>query len=342
MKTIKVLIVDDSSFMRKLLRDILEAHPEIKIVGMAKNGEEAMEMNELLDPDVITMDVEMPVMNGIKAVQKIMSSKPKPIIMLSAHTRENARITIEALEKGAFDFVPKPGGEVSANLINISEEIAGKVKAAYYANLPALKKTVHSSKIEKPKLTTSLKTVVIASSTGGPKALSYIIPQIPKDFTAPIIVVQHMPEGFTSAFAERLKSISKLNVKEAEDGEKISLGNVYIAPAGFHTIINEEEKILLTRDKPIHGVRPAADKTMVSAANVFLNNTIGIVLTGMGKDGAVGVKRIKAVGGKNISQDENTSIIYGMPKAAYETGCVDEVLPLEKIPEGLIRMVSDD
>ncbi len=342
MKTIKVLIVDDSSFMRKLLRDILEAHPEIKVVGMAKNGEEAIQLNETLEPDVITMDVEMPVMNGIEAVQKIMESNPKPIIMLSAHTRENAKITIEALEKGAFDFVPKPGGEVSTNLINISEEITEKIKAAYYANLPALRESVYLSKIEKPRVSSSQKVVVIASSTGGPKALSYIIPKIPKDFNSPIIVVQHMPEGFTSAFAERLKSISKLNVKEAEDGDTIKRGNIYIAPSGFHTIINEEEKIVLTRDKPIHGVRPAADKTMVSAANVFLNNTIGVVLTGMGKDGAVGVKRIKAVGGKNIAQDEKTSIIYGMPKAAYETGCVDEVLPLEKIPEGLLRMVSDD
>lgn len=342
MKLIKVLIVDDSSFMRKLLRDILEANPEIKVVGMAKNGEEAVQMNDLLNPDVITMDVEMPVMNGIEAVKKIMSTNPKPIIMLSAHTRDNAKITIEALENGAFDFVPKPGGEVSTNLIKISEEIAEKVKAAYYANLHALKESSYNVNIEKTRVSSSIKAVVIASSTGGPKTLSYIIPKLPKNLEAAILVVQHMPEGFTSAFSERLKSISKLNVKEAEDGDKIKIGNVYIAPAGFHTIINEEEKIVLTTDKPIHGVRPAADKTMVSAANVFLKNTIGVVLTGMGKDGAVGVKRIKAVGGKNISQDEKTSIIYGMPKAAFETGCIDEVLPLEEIPEALIRLVEND
>ncbi len=342
MKTIRVLVVDDSSFMRKLLRDILEAHPDIKIVGMAANGKEAVQMNEELDPDVITMDVEMPVMNGIEAVQKIMSSKPKPIIMLSAHTRENARITIESLEKGAIDFVPKPGGEVSADLIKISEEIVEKIKTAYFANIPALKEMLKPQKVLRKMPTSGNKTVVIASSTGGPKAISYIIPKLPEDLNASILVVQHMPEGFTSAFAERLRSISKIKVKEAGDGEKIEPGNVYIAPSGFHTIVSEEERIVLTKDKPIHGVRPAADKTMVSAANVFLNNTIGVVLTGMGKDGAVGVKRIKAVGGKNIAQDETTSVIYGMPKAAFETGCVDEVLPLEEIPSGLIRMISDD
>jgi|UniRef100_A0A7C4Y5C9 two-component system chemotaxis response regulator CheB len=342
MKMIKVLIVDDSSFMRKLLRDILEANPDIKIVGMAKNGEEAIEMNETLNPDVITMDVEMPVMNGIEAVEKIMKTNPKPIIMLSAHTKENAKITMEALEKGAFDFIPKPGGEVSLNLLNISEEITEKIKAAYYANLPALKEIKYTpTKFIKPMVST-FKVVVIGSSTGGPKALSYIIPKIPREFEAPIIVVQHMPEGFTTAFAERLNSISNINVKEIEDGEEIKSGNIYIAPSGFHTIVNEEQRFLLTRDKPIHGVRPAVDKTMVSAANVFLHNTIGVILTGMGKDGAIGVRRIKAVGGKVISQDEKTSVIYGMPKAAFETGCVDEVLPLEKIPEGLIRMVSGD
>jgi len=342
MKMIKVLIVDDSSFMRKLLRDILEANPDIKIVGMAKNGEEAIEMNETLNPDVITMDVEMPVMNGIEAVEKIMKTNPKPIIMLSAHTKENAKITMEALEKGAFDFIPKPGGEVSLNLLNISEEITEKIKAAYYANLPALKEIKYTpTKFIRPMVST-FKVVVIGSSTGGPKALSYIIPKIPREFEAPIIVVQHMPEGFTTAFAERLNSISNINVKEIEDGEEIKSGNIYIAPSGFHTIVNEEQRFLLTRDKPIHGVRPAVDKTMVSAANVFLHNTIGVILTGMGKDGAIGVRRIKAVGGKVISQDEKTSVIYGMPKAAFETGCVDEVLPLEKIPEGLIRMVSGD
>ena len=339
-KKIKVLVVDDSAFMRKMLREILSSDPDIEVIGVARNGKEAIEKVNLLSPDVITMDVEMPVMTGIQAVEKIMKQKPTPIIMVSAYTVENASITFEALDRGALDFVTKPGGPISIRLQDVKEKIIEKVKAVSHVNVKALRPPLKRRERLEALPGDMEKLVVIASSTGGPKALSYIIPRLPGDLRAGILVVQHMPEGFTRPFAERLDKLSKLTVKEAEEGEKIASSVVYIAPSGYHMKIGEEWIIHLTKDAPMHGVRPAADITMLSAASVSGKSTIGVVLTGMGKDGSMGVREIKARGGMVIAQDKKTSVIFGMPKAAINTGCVDEVLPLEDIPEGIVNMVA--
>ena len=340
MKKIKVLVVDDSAFMRKMLREILSSDPDIEVIGVARNGKEAIEKVNLLSPDVITMDVEMPVMTGIQAVEKIMKQKPTPIIMVSAYTVENASITFEALDRGALDFVTKPGGPISIRLKDVKEKIIEKVKAVSHVNVKALRPPLKRRERLEALPGDMEKLVVIASSTGGPKALSYIIPRLPGDLRAGILVVQHMPEGFTKPFAERLDKLSKLTVKEAGEGEKITSSVAYIAPSGYHMKIGEEWIIHLTKDAPMHGVRPAADITMLSAASVSGKSTIGVVLTGMGKDGSMGVREIKARGGMVIAQDKKTSVIFGMPKAAINTGCVDEVLPLEDIPEGIVNMVA--
>ena len=340
MKKIKVLVVDDSAFMRKMLREILSSDPDIEVIGVARNGKEAIEKVNLLSPDVITMDVEMPVMTGIQAVEKIMKQKPTPIIMVSAYTVENASITFEALDRGALDFVTKPGGPISIRLKDVKEKIIEKVKAVSHVNVKALRPPLKRRERLEALPGDMEKLVVIASSTGGPKALSYIIPRLPGDLRAGILVVQHMPEGFTRPFAERLDKLSKLTVKEAGEGEKITSSVAYIAPSGYHMKIGEEWIIHLTKDAPMHGVRPAADITMLSAASVSGKSTIGVVLTGMGKDGSMGVREIKARGGMVIAQDKKTSVIFGMPKAAINTGCVDEVLPLEDIPEGIVNMVA--
>ena len=340
MKKIKVLVVDDSAFMRKLLREILSSDPDIEVIDVARNGKEAVEKVNLLDPDVVTMDVEMPVMTGIQAVEAIMKQKPTPIIMVSAYTVENASITFEALDRGALDFITKPGGPISIRLKDVKEKIIEKVKAVSHVNVKALRPPLKRRETLEALPGDMDKLVVIASSTGGPKALSYIIPRLPGDIRAGILVVQHMPEGFTKPFAERLDKLSKLTVKEAEEGERISSSVAYIAPSGYHMKIGEEWIINLTKDAPMHGVRPAADITMLSAASVSGKRTIGVVLTGMGKDGSMGVREIKARGGVVIAQDKKTSVIFGMPKAAIDTGCVDEILPLEDIPEGIVNMVA--
>ena len=340
MKKIKVLVVDDSAFMRKLLREILSSDPDIEVIDVARNGKEAVEKVNLLGPDVVTMDVEMPVMTGIQAVEAIMKQKPTPIIMVSAYTVENASITFEALDRGALDFITKPGGPISIRLKDVKEKIIEKVKAVSHVNVKALRPPLKRRETLEALPGDMDKLVVIASSTGGPKALSYIIPRLPGDIRAGILVVQHMPEGFTKPFAERLDKLSKLTVKEAEEGERISSSVVYIAPSGYHMKIGEEWIINLTKDAPMHGVRPAADITMLSAASVSGKRTIGVVLTGMGKDGSMGVREIKARGGVVIAQDKKTSVIFGMPKAAIDTGCVDEILPLEDIPEGIVNMVA--
>ncbi|RKZ23556.1 chemotaxis response regulator protein-glutamate methylesterase [bacterium] len=338
---IRVLVVDDSAFMRKVIRDILEEDPEIEVVGTARNGIQAIKLVRELKPDVVTMDVEMPKMNGIEALEIIMKENPVPVIMVSAYTREGAGITIEALEKGAFDFVPKPGGPISLNMHRVKDILLEKVKAGALANIEPLFRKIKSKKIRKGEAKeTRDKIVVIGTSTGGPRALSLVLPSIPEDFEAPILVVQHMPKGFTESFAKRLDEVCRLKVKEAEDGELIEPGKIIIAKGGKHMEV-EEGRIKLKDTPPLHGVKPAVDPLFISAARHYGEKTVGVVLTGMGKDGKLGVEEIKRHGGKVIVQDRETSVVFGMPKAAISTGKVDEVLPLGRIAEGIVRMVRE-
>ncbi|MFA4640800.1 protein-glutamate methylesterase/protein-glutamine glutaminase [Pyrococcus kukulkanii] len=347
-KKIRVLVVDDSAFMRKILKDIINSDPELEVCCEARDGIEAIEMVQKHRPDVITLDIEMPRMNGLDALRIIMKKYPTPVIMISALTQEGAEATIKALEYGAIDFIPKPSSSISINMREMKDEIIAKIKEA--AKVPRrfleLKRIrllrAQKAKKVRPSVPARI-AVAIAASTGGPQSLLRIFPKFPEDLKAGILVVQHMPPGFTRSFAKRLDNVSKIDVKEAEEGDVVEEGKAYVAPGDYHmevTLRNGKPVITLNKKPKIHGVRPAADPMMITAAQVFGRRTVGVVMTGMGRDGAQGIVEIKKRGGITIAQDKETSIIFGMPKAAIETGMVDYVVPLDKIPETVVMAVN--
>ncbi len=482
MVSLKVLIVDDSAFMRKIISDILNQDAHLTVVGTAKNGLDAIKKTQTLHPDVITMDVEMPEMNGIDAVKHIMKDYPTPIVMVSALTSQGAKITIDSLHAGAIDFICKPSGSISLNMKEIGSELVRKVKTAATANVRFVQKTKMSTPppstrsainvflvddspfflkkisqiissqtdmniigtahdggeaiqkiqqvrpdvvlmdinmpsvngvtatqqilqqqslpiivisgetnhnmrdikraldagavdfIPKPAEHTSIHTMsdlliqkvrnapktkkrvsqvkksvtptnsmvenllVIGSSTGGPQTLTKLVPYLPRDIDAGILIVQHMPPVFTKSLAERLDSLSKIEVREAKNGDEIKNGVALIAPGDYHMTVEEksvmgkQKRFVSLNKKPkIHGVRPAVDVMFSTAADIFQKQVVAVLLTGMGHDGAQAMGAIKAKGGRTIAQDEQTSIIFGMPKAAIELGVVDKVLPLHQI-----------
>lgn len=323
--------------MQRVLSDVLKTDPCLTIVGLARDGEEAIAKIKLLHPDVVTMDVEMPKMNGLTAVRRIMETNPVPVVMISALTQHEAQLTLKALEFGAVDYVPKPSGQISLNMESVKDELISKVKTAASANVRPLKRLIE----EAPQSTlvrgsASDKIIFIAASTGGPPAISSVLRNLPSDIP-PILVVQHMPKGVTKLFADGLNQECKFQVKEAEEGDMIQEGLALIAPGGFHMVVTKDDKITLSQDPPVNYVRPAADVTMFSLAKVYGPKIVSVVLTGMGSDGAKGVIAIKDKGGYAIAQDEKTSIVYGMPKMAFDTGRVDVVAPLEKIPREIIK-----
>jgi two-component system chemotaxis response regulator CheB len=349
---IKVLVVDDSAFMRVLISDMLNAGSEIEVIGVAKDGEEGVEKVKALSPDVITMDVEMPKMNGIAAVKHIMAEKPTPVVMLSGVTKKNADVTLEALAKGAFDFVTKPSGSLSLDIDRVKGELIAKIKSAYaYAGkigvgmkrLQGVKKygvpahdyaTYTRAPAEEGRI--SKKVVVIGSSTGGPKSLDEIFSALPNGIPAGMLVVQHMPPYFTKSLAERLDKHSPVRVREGADGNMITNGSALLAPGDYHMTVNNR-KIHLNKEPPVNAIRPSVDVTMLSIAKTYGSNAVGVLLTGMGKDGAEGMKAIKERGGKTIACDENTSIIFGMPKEAIKLGCVDKIAPLYEIADEIMK-----
>lgn len=350
MESIKVLVVDDSALMRKIVSDMLNEKPGIDVVDTARNGQDALEKIKKLNVDVITLDVEMPIMNGIDTLKKLKKSNINlPVIMLSGFTKESTRLTIECLNLGAFDFISKPSGTISIDINKVQDELVLKVRAAFQeclsrGNCEVRKSSVDSKKenykdkIDKISFA-AIEAVVIGASTGGPKAVYNVITKFPKNIGVPIFIVQHMPAGFTKAFAERLDSNSEINVVEAKDGEIYEKNIAYVAPGGFHMEVKSDGRIHLNKEPAIWGVRPAVDKLFKSASEVFKNKIVSVVLTGMGKDGAEGTKVIKKKGGVTISEDESTCVIYGMPKMAYETGAVDFVIPLDKIAQEIIKIV---
>ncbi|WP_010477554.1 protein-glutamate methylesterase/protein-glutamine glutaminase [Thermococcus zilligii] len=347
-KKIRVLVVDDSAFMRKILRDILESDPEIEVCCEARDGAEAIEKVKQHKPDVITLDVEMPRMNGLDALKFIMSKYPTPVIMVSALTQEGAEATIKALEYGAIDFIPKPSSSISMNMRELREEIIAKVKEAARVPLKFLhfrRERLLREQITKVKKReeAAVRAVAIAASTGGPQSLLRVFEKLPGELDAGVLLVQHMPPGFTKSFAMRLDNISNINVKEAEDGEVVYNNWAYVAPGDYHmevTMRNGKPTIRLYNGPKIHGVRPAADPMMKSVANLFGKKTVGVVMTGMGRDGAEGLAEIKRQGGITIAQDKETSIIFGMPKAAIELGVVDYVVPLDKIADTIVMALK--
>jgi two-component system chemotaxis response regulator CheB len=343
---IRVLVVDDSILMRTILTDVINVPGEISVIGTAKNGLEGVEMVKQLSPDVVTMDVEMPKMDGITAVRTIMREKPTPVIMLSALTQQGARETMTALSAGAFDFVPKPSGSISLDIDKVREPLLAKIRLACRVDRDKLQSSPTADLPEKAKpkrenAARARKLVVIGSSTGGPGALERVLTKLPGDMKAGILVVQHMPAGFTRSLAERLNRISEIDIKEAEEGDTILEGRALIAPGNYHMTIRKSlnQLITLNQEPPVHAVRPAVDITMKSASKAYGDKIVGVILTGMGSDGAFGLKEIRDHGGRTIACDQKTSVIFGMPKAAIELGCVDKVVPLDNIANEIVGML---
>lgn len=346
---IRVLVVDDSAFARFAIAKRISSDPEIEVVGHARDGIEALDLTRSLQPSVITMDVTMPRMDGMDAVEKIMKECPTPIVMVSALTTEGAQVTIRSLELGAVDFFCKPSVVSPVGSRESAEELIAKIKTAAgidRSRLLSMAKPSHkidtpqSVKAARPKkqpASVQRKVVVVGASTGGPRALTDIIPQLPGDIAAAILVVQHMPEGFTKTLAERLDSLSELDVKEAERGDVIRPGIVLFAPGGRHMTIDAEGKINLNQGPLECGLRPAANITMECAVDVYGSAVLGVVLTGMGNDATRGCGLVKKAGGQVIVQHKSTCVVYGMPKAVVEAGFADAILPLPKIPEEIVK-----
>lgn len=348
---LRVLVVDDSAFMRGAISRVLAADPRFEVAGQAKDGAEAVKLAADLAPDVISMDFNMPGLNGAEATRAILAKRATPIVMLSAHTREGAAATVQALAAGAVDFVEKPDGEVSANLNVVRDLLVEKLIAAAGANVqgpmtvldvgssepPVSRRAPRSSPRPMPP---GLRVIVIAASTGGPAALVRVLPELSARGKAALVVVQHMSAGFTSALAEQLAERAGYAVREARQGDKLEAGLALVAPGGLHLVLERDGTVSLNDGPQVHGVRPAADVTLKSAAQVYGARTVGVVLTGMGRDGAMGLAAVKAAGGRTVAQDKTTCTVYGMPKAAVEMGVVDEVLPLDQIGRSVSRLVS--
>lgn len=354
----QVLVVDDSALMRRVISDIINAQRDMQVIETARNGEEALNKIQQVRPDVVTLDIEMPVMDGITALRKIMEKDPIPVIMLSSLTQKGAELTMKALQLGAIDFIPKPSGSISLDIATVSEDIIRKVRVAALVRSklkrPVLDQSHPFEEVRWQKGSAARprtvpiqleKLVLIGTSTGGPKALYQVIPQLPGDLGAGVLIVQHMPPGFTRSLAERLNEMSALTVKEAEREEQVLPGKVYIAPGDFHLKVTRKTEggynrlfIDLTSDSPVSGHRPSVDYMFESVASQFWGQIVGVIMTGMGQDGAKGVIEIKKKGGKVIAEDASTCIVFGMPKMAIETGSVDKVVTLPYIAREIQQM----
>lgn len=348
----KLLIVDDSAFMRKLITEFFKESNMIEVVGIARNGADAIRKIKTLRPDVVTMDVEMPEMNGIEALKQIMAESPVPIVMLSSTTKGGTESTLLAMEHGAVDFVAKPSGTISLDLHKIKEELVEKVEHAASIPISKLKKMPLPVRekvketIEKP-ITRKLfnnkkKMVLIGTSTGGPRALQEVLPNLPKNMKAPVLIVQHMPAGFTKSLAERLNQLSEIVVKEASEGDIIRDGHAYIAPGGFHMRIKKMGSVYTIKlddiEPPRGGHRPSVDVLLEDNSNYNDFDKVAVIMTGMGSDGSKGLKQLAKNGNVvTIAESSNTCIVYGMPKAAVETKLVNEVVDLEGIANTIIR-----
>ncbi|WJV17107.1 chemotaxis response regulator protein-glutamate methylesterase [Rossellomorea marisflavi] len=345
MLLINVLVVDDSAFMRKLISDYLRSESSIEVIGTARNGEDAIKKIKRLRPDVVTLDIEMPVMNGLEALKVIMDEHPVPVVMLSSTTKEGADETVKAMSIGAVDFLAKPSGTISLDLYKVQSDIVSKVIEASKVNIGKLvPEKSRISPVEGPKLKgLSAKNALIAigTSTGGPRALQKVLGELPRAIPAPIVIVQHMPPGFTKSLATRLDGLSDITIKEAEQGEKLKKGTAYIAPGGQHLkIVSKGDDLFAHLDggEPVNGHRPSVDVLFGSIADLGHQNTIAVIMTGMGSDGTKGLASLKRMGrARVIAEAEETCIVYGMPKAAAAGGYVDQSVELGEISHSILN-----
>jgi two-component system, chemotaxis family, protein-glutamate methylesterase/glutaminase len=357
-KKIRVLVADDSAFMCKVLKEIINSDAQLEVAGTARDGREAVALAESLRPDVITMDINMPHLDGLQATELIMSQHPRPVVIVSSESREGAASTLRALELGAIDFVPKPTNGIDLDMRNIREELTRKLKMAAkvrvvrtatmskltaHAPVPLSSALAHNNDRATHNNTsngTKFPLVVIAASTGGPAAVMRVVAGLPKDLQAAVLLVLHMPAAFTSQFTIQLAEVSRLPVKEAESHEAPQPGVIYLCPGANHLRISSTGKIALDGGPRIEGYRPCADVALESAAAFARPLTVAVVLTGMGNDASKGVQAVKAAGGHVIVQDEATSVIFGMPAEAIKTGSVDEILPLDQISAAIEKRVA--
>ncbi len=352
--TIKVLIVDDSALVRSLLTELINSQPDMSVVGVAPDPYIARDRIKTLDPDVLTLDVEMPRMDGLAFLEKLMRLHPMPVVMVSSLTEKSSDITLRALELGAFDYVTKPKLDISKGLHESCREIVEKIRGAASAKMKNLVKRPGQLNVEKknsadvvlPSLATHImtteKVVIIGASTGGTEALKDVLTALPADSPG-ILITQHMPAAFTSAFANRLDRLCRISVKEARDGDRVLPGHAYIAPGDRHLLLARSGANYVTQitDGPlVSRHRPSVDVLFRSAANCAGKNCIGVILTGMGDDGAAGMLEMKQAGAYNIAQDEATCVVFGMPKEAIAHGGVDEVASLTDIPRRIMHHLS--
>jgi two-component system, chemotaxis family, protein-glutamate methylesterase/glutaminase len=336
---IRVLVVDDSAFMRKAIAMMLESDPGITVIDTARDGQEAIDKVAALKPDVVTLDIEMPRMDGLTALRVIMEETPVPVLMISSLTKEGATATLAALEAGAVDFIPKESSTVSLAINQIRDDLIAKIRA-----IIASKRARPMAVRSRPQVSSDLSlgnfgAVVIGTSTGGPFALQQVLPALPADFPVPVLVVQHMPPHFTRSLAERVNGKSPLEVCEATNGDVVRAGKVYIAEGGKHMLFDRDGDTIRIRtsETPETLHRPSVDVMFNAALDVFDKPLAAVIMTGMGRDGLDGSTAIRDKGGYVISQDEASSVVYGMPRAVADAGVVDRVLSLEEIPGYLKR-----
>ena len=353
MGKVKILVVDDSAFFRQSIAEILRNHPGFDVIGTVPNGSEAIRFISKTRPDVITLDLEMPTMDGFTFLRWLMAAHSIPVVVISS--RSEGQNVLKALEFGAFDFAVKPSDRASLDFLNLKSELIAKVETA--AAIPSDQyHSKHAARLRAEASAQPLKTnppvpspgarpnapkvVAIGASTGGPPAVQNIVTKLPKYFPAAVVVAQHMPPGFTLHFAERLDKASKVPVREGTAGARVEPGTVYISPGGHHMLFRQGKngvEVVLAPRAVSDKYSPSVDQMMVSASETYGPQVLGIILTGMGSDGKIGIRAIKKNGGLTIAESEETTVVFGMPKEAIETGMVDVVLPLDKIPEEVLR-----
>lgn len=355
-RPITVVVIDDSAFMRKALSSMLESDPDIKVVAVARDGREAIEKIARHRPDVVTLDIEMPGMDGIAALRIIMEQHPVPVLMVSSLTTEGAQATMDALDLGAVDFISKEQSFVSVGILQIRDDLVAKVReiaTSRYIRLrfetmrqrrqPVVAAPARSTPTPVGLPASGLSAVAVGISTGGPLALLQMIPRLPADFALPIVVVQHMPPHFTKTMSQRLNSVSAIAVKEAATGDRLEAGSVLVAPGGKHITFDRhhDDLTVVISDEPSTTIyRPSADVMMLSLSTLAPRPVLGLIMTGMGKDGLNGLRSIKHRGGIVLAQDEASCVVYGMPRAAVDDGIADAVLSLDEIPSALIGIAQ--